>query len=315
MTSWMSSLPSLGEFFPPTPRAFSFNFNFFRLWPILSILQWTPLGKLQAMGKTSIASRFNLPGRLAWCLAESVGPLNLLYIIYTLPAKIRPAPQSSTSFLGTTLPMQCELLACLYIIHYVNRAFIMPLFTAPSMSPIHPIIAAAMALHQYLNSSNIGSWLVYSTLEGDFWDRTIFSFNAVCLTIVGLAMFNEGLWSNIQAETTLHNLRRDAAKRRAKSEGKVEVTYDKVYVIPPPEGYFKNILFPHYVWEWLEWTGYWILGGAWGLGWGYQSPALWFVIVEIATMLPRAVRQLGWYEEKFGKRAIAGRAAVIPGYL
>lgn len=267
------------------------------------------------MGKTSATSRLNLPGRLAWSLAEGVGPLNLLYIIYTLPAKIRPSPQAATSFLGTGLPAQCEILACLYLIHYVNRAIIIPQFVAPSMSPIHPIIAVLMSLHQYLNSSNIGCWLVYSTLRDDLQDRSLFSFWSVVGTIVGLAIFCEGLWRNVMAETTLHNLRRDAAKRRAKSEGKVEVTYDKVYVIPPAEGYFRNILCPHYVWEWIEWTGYWILGGSWGLGWGYQSPALWFVLVEVTTMLPRAVRQRRWYEEKFGKRAVAGRAAAIPGFL
>ncbi|KIW57548.1 hypothetical protein PV05_06089 [Exophiala xenobiotica] len=315
MSTWISSIPSPGEFFPPTPQASNLLFNFYRFWPIASLLQWTPLGSLQAMGKTSSASRFNIPGRLAWVVAESCGPLNLLYILYTLPEKLKPTPQASTSFLGTGLPAQYEVLVCLYLIHYVNRAIVMPVFVAPSMSPIHPLIAIFMTLHQFLNSSNIGCGMVYSALKQGTENSSLFSFGSVVGSIVGLAVFFEGLYRNIMSERTLHQLRRDAAKRKAKSEGKVEITYDKVYVIPPAEGYFRNILFPHYTWEWIEWAGYWILAGTWGLGWGWQSPALWFLIVEVTTMLPRAVSARSWYTEKFGKRAVGGRAAAIPGWL
>ncbi|KIW17226.1 hypothetical protein PV08_04417 [Exophiala spinifera] len=344
MSSWISGIPPRGEFFPPTPRVSNFLMNFYRLWPIgfclrhyglgtentlkrraiadqaysqLSILQWTPLSSFQAMGKTSSNSRFNIHGRLAWTIAESAGPLNLLYILYTLPGKLKPTPDASTSFMGTGLPAQYEILACLYLVHYVNRAFYTPLFVAASMSPIHPIIVIIMGLHQYVNSSNIACGLVYSALRDEVqgYDRQLFSYGSVLGTIIGLAFFSEGLWRNMSAEAILHNMRRDAAKRKARSEGKIEVSYDKVYVIPPPQGYFRNILCPHYVWEWIEWTGYYILGGTWGLGWGWQSPALWFVVVEVATMLPRAVTQRNWYMEKFGKRAVAGRAAAIPGVL
>lgn len=267
------------------------------------------------MGKTSSSSRFNLPGRFAWSVAEAAGPMNLLFILYTLPDKIKPPPQATTSLMGTGLPAQHEALACLYLLHYLNRAIISPLFRAPSMSPIHPLVATFMLAHQYTNSSNIACWLVYSTLNPDLQHRSFFSFGSIVGSIVGLVLFFEGLWRNIMAESSLFSLRRGAAKRKAKSEGKVQVTYDKVYVIPPAEGYFRNILYPHYVWEWIEWTGYWILGGTWGLGWGYQSPALWFLIVEVMTMLPRAVRGRAWYAQRFGKRAVAGRAAAIPGLL
>lgn len=268
------------------------------------------------MGKTSSNSRFNIPGRLAWSIAESAGPLNLLYILYTLPAKLKPTPDASTSFMGTGLPAQSEILACLYLAHYLNRAFYTPWFVAASMSPIHPIIALFMGVHQYLNSSNIAYGLVYSVRSDEAQDhRQLFSYGSVLGTIIGLALFSEGLWRNMSSEAILHNMRRDAAKRKARSEGKIEISYDKVYVIPPPQGYFRNILCPHYVWEWIEWAGYYILGGTWGLGWGWQSPALWFVIVEVTTMLPRAVTQRNWYMEKFGKRAVAGRAAAIPGVL
>ncbi len=37
------------------------------------------------MGKASIESRLNLPGKIGWVLMETPGLLNLLYIMFTLP--------------------------------------------------------------------------------------------------------------------------------------------------------------------------------------------------------------------------------------
>lgn len=274
----------------------------------LSLLQWTPLGDRQAMGKTSSTSRLNLPGRYAWAVAEVIGPVNLLFILYTLPSKLKPAPASDSSLLGTGLSLQMEIMGGLYILHYVNRALLTPLYLAPSISPIHPLVSAMMATFQFINSSNLACWLVYTSVAVDFKETPVLSIGAV----IGLALFLAGFVGNIRADATLFELRRGAAKRKAKSEGKAQITYDKVYVIPPAQGLFAHILYPHYAFEWLEWTGFYILGASWGLGWGYESAALWFVIVEIATMLPRAVAGRQWYEQRFGKRAVGGRVGAIP---
>ena len=250
-------------------------------------------------------SPFNLPGRYAWCIAELVGPINMLFIIYTLPGRLYPTPAFSSSFAGTGLPFANELLAFLYVLHYSNRAVITPLFFAPSMSPIHAAIAIIMVLFQYTNSSCIACWLVYSTQDpakpAAYWN--IFA-------LLSLVLFMTGLAGNILSEHALFDLRRGAAKRKAKSEGKAEITYDKVYVIPPAQGWFEYVLCPHYVLEWSEWTGYWLLAASFGFG--YNTPALWFLINELVTMAPRAVTQRVWYEQKFGKRAVAGRGGVAP---
>jgi 3-oxo-5-alpha-steroid 4-dehydrogenase 1 len=266
----------------------------------LAIAQWTPLGNYQYMGKTSTESRFNLLGRYAWCAAELVGPLNLLFIVFAIPSKLHP----SSSILGTGLPAKNELLAGLYVLHYINRAVITPLFLAPSMSPIHAGIAAIIVIFQYLNSACIASWLVYSSSI-----PPASSFSPLT-SLIGLVIFFLGLAGNIASENELFALRRGAAKRKARSEGKAQITYDKVYVIPPATRWFKYILSPHYVLEWFEWTGYWILGG--GLGLGGNTPALWFLINELMTMSPRAVTGRKWYEKKFGKRALAGRGGFAP---
>jgi 3-oxo-5-alpha-steroid 4-dehydrogenase 1 len=261
------------------------------------------------MGKTSNNSRFNLPGRFAWVAAEIVGPINLIYIITMLPAKLKPPPSAPTSFLGTGLPAQNEILACLYLLHYLNRALVSPLYLNPSMSPIFPPVTVFMSVFQFTNSTSVATWLVYSTQSAPRATLPVLSFGS----FIGVLLFLLGLAGNIWAETRLYELRRGAARRKARSEGKATITYDKVYVIPPVEGFFKYVLYPHFVSEWLEWTGYWLLGGCWGLGWGSGSAAFWFLMCELATMIPRAAEGRKWYEARFGKRAVAGRAAVIPG--
>ena len=262
------------------------------------------------MGRSSITSRLNMPGRYAWAAAEVLGPLYLLSIMFTLPSKLHPSPSSSSSLLGTGLPIQHEVLGMLYVVHYLNRSIVTPLFLAPSMSPIHAIVTVSMSIFQLMNSGNIACWIVYSALaKGGKNDTPVLS----PLSILGLTLFFGGLTGNIIAENTLFSLRRGAAKRKAKSQGKATITYDKVYTIPPAEWIFKYMLYPHYVLEWVEWTGFWVLGGAWGLGWGNQSAAMWFVIAEISSMLPRAVDGRRWYEGKFGKKAVAGRAGALPG--
>ena len=261
------------------------------------------------MGKHSTTSRFNLPGRYAWAAAEVVGPVNLIYILLALPSKLKPPPNAATSSLGTGLPVQNEILGCLYILHYLNRAVISPLFLNPSMSPIHLFVATIMTTFQFTHSMSIATWLVYSVETTDTETRPIVSLGSV----IGIALFVFGLAGNFLTEWRFYEMRRGAAKRKAKSEGKAVVTYEKVYVIPPAEGFFKYILYPHYVLEWLEWTGYWLLAGTWGLGWGPGSDAFWFLMCELTLMLPQAVAGRKWYEEKFGKRAVGGRAAAIPG--
>lgn len=214
----------------------------------------------------------------------------------------------------------------LYVLHYLNRAVITPLFVAPSMSPIHVTTSIAMTLFQFLNSTNLGAWISYDAqrraISPNLSDEPeIFS----PLAVVGIVLFITGLSGNISAEWHLFEFRRGAAKRKAKSEGKATITYDKVYVIPEAKALFKYVMYPHYSLEWVEWTGYWILAGAWGMGWGYggfiygvtpgTSAAFIFLVNEVFTMTPRAVKGVSWYEKKFGKRALMDRKAVIPGVL
>ena len=123
-------------------------------------------------------------------------------------------------------------------------------------------------------------------------------------------IFAVGLLGNIYHDDELREIRRAAARnqerkqktRGEKGDGK---SVDKVYMIPE-NGLFKLVLFPHYLCEWIEWGGFWMIGGM------ACVPARTFLINEVATMLPRALDGKQWYVERFGKEKIGSRKAVIP---
>lgn len=83
---------------------------------------------------------------------------------------------------------------------------------------------------------------------------------------------------------------------------------EKVYMLPK-NGLFHYVLFPHYLCEWVEWCGFWMVGGL------ACGPARAFVVNEVATMLPRALHGWDWYVEKFGREKVGKRKAIIPGLL
>jgi 3-oxo-5-alpha-steroid 4-dehydrogenase 1 len=58
------------------------------------------------MGKTSVHSRFNLPGRAGWLVMEAPGFMTLLYHMRTLPAQVGIEE----------LPWQNKVLAGLFVI-------------------------------------------------------------------------------------------------------------------------------------------------------------------------------------------------------
>ena len=315
------------------------------------VLSWHPAGK------TSSQSIFNIPGRIAWSAMEVVGPINLLYSMVT------PSPYAP-SF--TELPKSNVVIVALYCLHYLNRAIISPFFSAPSMSPIHAVIMSFAMIFNWFNSACLAGWLRGYTVP------TIPNFHTASngipsprsavgdlLPTVGVILFAIGMAGNIYSETSLFRLRREEADRRAakktddgtpagaETQGSRN-KFHKVYVIPPSRGVFKYILYPHYVFEWLEWIGFalagtavapfsalpasgpvssagiasplrlapWLVPAAWAAGKlavQLPLPAVVFVVNAVTNMLPHARWGRKWYVEKFGEKAVAGRGAVLPG--
>ncbi|PSR82317.1 3-oxo-5-alpha-steroid 4-dehydrogenase-domain-containing protein [Coniella lustricola] len=291
------------SWYPPTKEHYSILMAIWTTIPILAQAQW--LTSWYGMGKTSVtASRFNIPGRIAWFTMEVPGFLTVLYMMTVMPAEHGI----------TSLPWQNQVLAGLYVIHYLYRAVIYP-FIQPSMSPIHVFVWLSALVFQIFNGTLIGSWLAaYGPTTKAAWQAQLSPFPTLQFA-VGFTMFYLGLAANFYHDDELREIRRreQARQQRIANEQKSSAhdqtkTIEKHYQIPQA-GLFQYVLYPHYFVEWIEWAGFYV---ACGFG---SLPALMFLVNEVATMLPRAVSGRRWYAERFGEEKIRKRRAIIPGLL
>lgn len=293
----------------------------------LTAVQW--LIDFYPQGKTSIDSRFNLPGKWAWFIMEIPGFLIVLYCAFTLPVKLglsSPSPSASAAAAAGEqgLPYANWTMITLYTIHYIYRAILSPLLLNPSMSPIHPIVFCSAFAWQVLNGLSLGGWLAgYGPTTVYDWAGRLYSME------IGLVIFGWAFLGNIFHDDDLREIRRAAGRRQKEAQAeaeakqatqnnpaaaetttttKLEGTTQKLYMLPK-NGLFHFILYPHYLCEWIEWFGFYMIGG-WDC-----IPARTFLINEISTMLPRALAGRRWYVEKFGKERVGRRKAIIPGVL
>lgn len=194
--------------------------------------------------------------------------------------------------------------------HYLYRAVIFP-FIQPSISPIHFLVWASAVAFQLFNGALIGSWLAaYGPVTKEAWNAQLSPFPTLQFT-VGIALFYVGLAANYYHDDELREIRRREQQRQerlAKQQGVKTGSIEKHYQIPQA-GLFKYVLYPHYLVEWIEWTGFYIACGF------SCMPALLFVVNEVSAMLLRAVNGRKWYAEKFGEEKIRNKRAVIPGVL
>lgn len=283
---------------------------------------------------------------------EIVGPLNLLFTLH-----------NSLNGDFSVLPWQNQLVAVLYVVHYVNRAIISPFFAAPSMSPIHAFVMVSAMGFNWVNSSCLAGWVLGYPIDVQGFDVSGVEGEGAgfgLLPCLGLGMFIVGMVGNIYSERALFQLRREEGDRRAAkktdqandstNDQKADKKYHKVYVIPPKKGVFRSILYPHYVFEWIEWFGFTLVGTAvFPAGSGSVNPiaatataaatvpriklapwlvpaaavadrlrvplplpALAFAVNAVANMLPHARWGRKWYVEKFGEDAVGNRGVAIP---
>ncbi|KAK4120900.1 3-oxo-5-alpha-steroid 4-dehydrogenase [Parathielavia appendiculata] len=286
--------------FPPTRENYDRILSVWIWFPVAASLQW--LVSWYGMGKTSVSSRLNLPGRIGWLTMEIPGFLTLLYHMHALTpaAKNNNFKEQEEGF-----PWQNQVLAALFVLHYVYRAILFP-FLQPSMSPLHLVIWLSGAAFQVINGMMLGSWLAaYGPTTQAEWTRQLAPFGTAQFA-AGIALFYVGLAANYYHDDELREIRRRVLRRQRQQAGKATASVDKHYEIPQA-GLFKVMLYPHYFVEWVEWFGFWM-----ATGWGCV-PARCFLFNEIAAMLPRAVSGRKWYAERFGEEKIRGRWAVIPG--
>jgi 3-oxo-5-alpha-steroid 4-dehydrogenase 1 len=174
------------------------------------------------------------------------------------------------------------------------------------MSPIHPLVFFSAIGFQVINGLSIGGWL------GGYGPTTVYDWSGRAYEIqIGLVIWGWGLLLNWFHDDDLREIRRAALKRQreqAVKDKKPLEGVDKLYMIPK-NGLFHYVLYAHYLCEWIEWAGFWMVGGL------HCTPARTFLFNEISTMLPRALSGRRWYIQKFGKDKVGNRKAVIPGLL
>ena len=227
---------------------------------------------------------------------ESPGFITVLYCMFAIPERENLV----------RLPWANWTMAGMFTLHYIYRAVLSPLVLNPSMSPIHPLVFVCAFGWQVMNGFSIGGWL------GGYGPRTVWDWQDRSREImIGMVIWGWALLGNMFHDDDLREIRRAAARRQkeqAEKEKKPQDGIEKLYMMPK-NGLFHYILFPHYLCEWIEWGGFWLVGGL------NCVPARSFLVNEIATMLPRALAGKRWYIEKFGKERVGNRKAVIPGLL
>lgn len=196
------------------------------------------------------------------------------------------------------------------VIHYTYRAVLFPLLQ-PSMAPIHALVWSSAVCFQVLNATCLGSWLAaYGPVTAAGWAAQ----SPLPQFALGLAVFYVGLAGNFFHDEELREIRRREQRRQERVRkaagdngggGGGTRGAEKHYEIPQA-GLFRYVLFPHYFCEWVEWTGFLIAAG-WSC-----APAWAFLVNEVASMLPRAVRGKAWYVDKFGEEKVGKKRAVIP---
>ena len=205
------------------------------------------------------------------------------------------------------------------VIHYINRAIIGPILN-PSMSPIYWFPWAFATIFQFSNGLSIGHWLGgYGPTTRSEWGSHVFNLSSPGMMEFGLLIWTIGILGNIYHDEILRDIRRKASYRQAieqkkeeeedlKDRAKKGKKVAKHYEIPQG-GLFRYVLYPHYLLEWVEWAGFWMMAGR------GCTPARNFLVNEVTTMLARAYEGKQWYIAKFGRERVGGRKAVIPGLI
>ena len=287
-------------------------------------------------GKTSLnSSHLSLPGKPTWLLMEVPGMLCVLYCFFSIPVSLNLEPPPASNSLTALLPAALQparalpwgnwTMAGLYVIHYTYRAILFPLLN-PSMSPSHAFVALAATAFNVVNGLSIGGWV------GGYGPTTVSDWagpGRAYWCEAGLVVFGWALLGNMFHDDELREIRREVARRQARDAEKRNMqdalagkdndrskadgsgkevaskSVGKVYMLPK-NGLFQLVLHPHYLCEFCEWLGFWMVGG-WGC-----VPARTFLINEVSTMVPRALQGWRWYVEKFGRDKVGSRKAIFP---
>jgi protein-S-isoprenylcysteine O-methyltransferase Ste14 len=207
-----------------------------------------------------------LGNRLGWILMEAPAPLVFLGVFLTGPHRGEPVP---------------ALLLGLWLLHYVDRAFLYPFRLrgeGRQMPFLIPVMGASFnAWNGWINAAWVAHWHVFPGQPGPSF-------------LAGAALFVLGFVINRHSDAVLRAL-------RAPGETGYRV---------PHAGLHRLVTSPNYLGELLIWAGFAIAAA---------SPPAWlFVLYTAANLVPRAFAHRRWYRERFPDYP-RQRRAVIPWVL
>ena len=205
-----------------------------------------------------------LPARLGWILMEIVAPLAFIYFLLK---GSKSANLVTLLFLG------------LFLLHYLNRAFIYPLRMKNSG---RPMAFSVVVMGMFFNSVN-------GLLNGRYLHLFSSRYTAAWLLdirfLAGAVLFFFGMYVNMHSDGILRSL-------RSGDEYKI-----------PEGGAFRYVSCGNYFGEIVEWIGWacltWSLAGA------------TFAVWTAANLIPRALAHHRWYLETFPDYP-ENRKAVLP---
>ncbi|MDP4281028.1 MAG: 3-oxo-5-alpha-steroid 4-dehydrogenase [Bacteroidota bacterium] len=169
----------------------------------------------------------------------------------------------------------------LWMVHYINRAFVFPFRTRTRGKQI-PVLIVVMAFFFNLMNSFINGYYLGS-LSGNYDSGWMFDPRFIS----GFILFAGGMFLNWDSDNILIHLRKPG---------------ETGYIIPQG-GLFKYISCPNHFSEIVEWCGFALM--TWSL------PALAFAIWTFVNLVPRSLHHHKWYKEHFPDYP-SSRKAVIP---
>lgn len=251
--------------------------SFALFMPILTQIN-APFGRF-ALSK----SIFNMPGNVTFMLMEAFGPIVFLLAFASAPLSSSPSPSLLESLPLSpslehlkTIPTANCVLASLYVIHYINRAFLQPL-RGPPRSPSHLSVFLSAAIFQSANGFVMGTWLggsspplqlpkeivdpssALSKVVSSLAKRTITRPGLVDdgmqtllspFFLLGIAGWLVGLAGNIYHDEILFDIRRKAQREKKNSDKSRNGPEDsKPKYDVPHGGLYSLISYPNYLCE------------------------------------------------------------------
>ncbi|KAL4964750.1 3-oxo-5-alpha-steroid 4-dehydrogenase family protein [Aspergillus stella-maris] len=294
LSSSLNALPPLQDLILPTPEGYTTLLNIFQYFPLVTLIIWiTPWWPA---GKTSPKnSSLTINGRIAWFLMEITGPANLLYILSNLPQRLNmqtlPLPNKlvagvyvlhyinraiiSPFFAAPSMsPIHVFVMGSAMAFNWLNSACLAGWLVGYNVTTIPGFYATSDPATASLRNKAMDV-PTPETVLGDSMASASSGSTSLLIPAIGVVLFFAGMAGNIWAERTLFALRREAADKKHDRDANKNATdektsngerkdntnkYHKIYIIPPSRGLFSSILYPHYVCEWLEWTGFALLG-------------------------------------------------------